>query len=76
MAIARSGTNNAEHSQIFIVLLLLTFVLFVVRFLLAVPLDRGRAGDSFVAAACDLVVTMIVQQCSQARDVLRCNKKR
>ena len=74
MAIARSGTNRAEHSQMLglaVLLLLPTAVFFVflaVEVTLAVGLlDRGRGvrvrvDDLVVADACDLVVTMIVGQ--------------
>lgn len=75
MAIARSGINRAEHSQILVLaallllLLLPTAVFFVflaVEVTLAVALvDRDRevrVDDFFVADACDLVVTIIVEQ--------------
>jgi len=72
MAIARSGINRAEHSQILVLavsLLLPTAVFFVflaVEVTLAVALvDRDRevrVDDFFVADACDLVVTIIVGQ--------------
>ena len=92
MAIARSGINRAEHSQILVLaallllLLLPTAVFFVflaVEVTLAVALvDRDRevrVDDFFVADACDLVVTIIVGQ-SNAGDwdnaMLRCNEQR